>query len=57
MLVPQDPTDTGLNRYRQGLPPSMLRIYEVDHTPSFTSSIPHSPLIAPPDLILNHSIN
>jgi hypothetical protein len=27
-----------------------------DHSPSFPSSILHFPLIAPPDLILNHSI-
>jgi hypothetical protein len=27
-----------------------------DHSPSFPSSIVHFPLIAPPDLILNHSI-
>jgi hypothetical protein len=34
-----------------------LQIYDRDHSSSFPSSILHFPLIAPPGLILNHSIN
>jgi hypothetical protein len=44
-------TDTG-GGYHLGAPNVRL-----DHSPSFLSSILHFPLIAPPSLILNHSIN
>jgi hypothetical protein len=37
MLVPQGPTDAGLNRHKRELPPSELRIYDPDHTPPFST--------------------
>jgi hypothetical protein len=43
-------TDTG-GGYHLGAPN-----IRSDHSPSFPSSILHFPLMAPPDLILNHSI-
>jgi hypothetical protein len=33
-----------------------LQIYNLDHSQPFPFSILHFPLIAPPGLILNHSI-
>jgi hypothetical protein len=51
-LVHSGTTDVGFNRHRRGLPPSELQIYDPHHTPSFSSSILHFPLIAPPGLKL-----
>jgi hypothetical protein len=53
MLVYSSPTDAGLNRCRRGLPTLEFRIYDLDHTPSFSSSILHFPLSVPLGLILN----
>jgi hypothetical protein len=51
MLVHSDPTDTGLNRHRQGLPPWSSEIV-IQTLSTIPSSILHFPLIALPGLQL-----
>jgi hypothetical protein len=57
MVIHHGSTSAGLNRHRRGQQPWSSE-YQIrsDHPPSFSSSILHFPLIAPPGLILNHSI-
>jgi hypothetical protein len=57
ILVYSNPTDAGLNRHKQELPPSDFRIYDPDLSPTIPSGILHFSLVAPPGFILNHSIH
>jgi hypothetical protein len=56
MLVHSDPTAWALTDTGGGYHLEALN-FRSDHSPSFPSSILHFPLIAPPSLMLNHSIN
>jgi hypothetical protein len=55
MLVQQGSTDACLNRHRRGYHVGAPNIRS-DHSLSFPSNILHFLLMAPPGLILNHSI-
>jgi hypothetical protein len=54
MLIQQGSTDADLNRHRRGYHLEAPNIRS-DHSPSFSTSILHFTLIAPPDLQLCHS--